>query len=289
MHFSKIELRILEQIAQGNTKINTIAKELHRDISRIYRTRESLADKGLVDFVDGRLIPKKTTHVTILLQLLTKYPNIIDILTNSGIPILISLLTPKKVSEIEKETQLKKSIIYRKIKQATRISAVIKNENQQYALNEKIWIDLRRFLEEYKKFEETTDPRIPTNSIIYYKDNKEIVFSNKEKLDATPTGFSAYERYGIKLFLPTSYYYLPKKNLSKKQIFQHSLFITEKERDIRHLTYVALFYAKNAKELSTVKYPLLEKIKQVLNGSELNGFPTFDEIKEKAELYDIRL
>jgi len=288
MHLSKIELKALEQIAQGNTEINTIAKELHRDISRIYRMKETLTNKGFIDIKDGVLLPKKTTHVTILLQLLTKYPNIVDILTRSGIPILTSLLTPKKVSDIEKETQLKKSIIYRKIKQAAEISAVIKNENQQYVINEKIWIDLKRFLEEYKKFEETTDPRIPANSMIYYKNDKEIIFSNKEKLDATQTGFSAYEQYNLKLLLPTTYYYLPKKNLSKKDIFVHSLFITEKDKDIRHLTYISLFYIKYKNELTDVKHPILTNIKQILQGKHIKGYPSLEEIQEKADVYDIR-
>jgi len=289
MHLSEIELKVLEQIAQGNTEINTIAKELHRDISRIYRTKETLSTKGFVDLTDGMLLPKKTTHVTILLQLLTKYPNIVDILPRSGISILSSLLTPKKVSEIERETQLKKSIIYRKIKQAIEISAVIKNENQQYVINEKIWIDLKRFLEEYKKFEETTDPRVPANSTIYYKNNKEILFSNNSTLDATQTGFSAYERYGLKLLLPTIYYYLPKKNLSKKDVFIHSLQITEKEKDIRHLTYVSLFYIKYKNELADVKHPILTNIKQILQGNYIKGYPSLEEIKEKADVYDIRL
>jgi len=289
MHLSKIELRVLEQIAKGNTEINTMAKELHRDISRIYRTKETLANKGFVDITDGMLLPKKTTHVTILLQLLTKYPNIVDILTRSGVPILTSLLTPKKINDIEKETQFKKSIIYRKIKQATEISAVIKNENQQYVINEKIWIDLKRFLEEYKKFEETTDQRIPANSIIYYKNDKEIIFSNKEKLDATQTGFSEYKQYSLKLLLPTTYYYLPKKNLSKKEVFVHSLFITEKEKDIRHLTYVSLFYIKYKNELSNVKHSILTNIKQILQGKRIKGYPSLEEIREKAEVYDIRL
>ena len=59
------------------------------------------------------------------------------------------------------------------------------------------------FLEELKKYEDTTDERIPVSSIIYYKKDEEIVFSNKEELDAAKTAFSAYEEYGISISEPT--------------------------------------------------------------------------------------
>ena len=126
MMVSETEIKILEQLAQGNTDIQTIAQQLHRDISRIYRTKKTLTNKGFIEPTDGLLLPKKTTHVTILLQLLTKYPNIVPLLHSSGIIILTALLTPKTITELEKETHLKKSIIYKKIKQAADISAVIK-------------------------------------------------------------------------------------------------------------------------------------------------------------------
>lgn len=287
MMVSETEFKVLQQIAQGNTDIPTIAQKLRKDISRIYRTKKTLTEKGFIEPMEGCFQPKKTTHVTLLLQLLTKYPNIVPLLHSSGIIILTGLLTPKTIAELEKETRLKKSIIYKKIKQATDISVVIKKEHTRYVINEKIWIDLKRFLEEYKKFEETTDPRIPANSIIYYKNDKEIIFSNNETLDATPTGFSAYKFYGIKLLLPTTYYYLPKKNLSKKSVFIHSLHVTEKETDIRHITYLSLFYKKHKDELSSITHPILTNIRQVLKGKDIKGYPSLEEIKEKADVYDI--
>ena len=287
MMVSETEIKILEQLAQGNTDIQTIAQQLQKDKSRIYRTKKTLTKKGFIEPTEGLLLPKKTTHVTLLLQLLTKYPNIVPLLHNSGIIILTALLTPKTIAELEKETHLKKSIIYKKIKQAADISAVIKKEHTRYGINEKIWTDLKRFLEEYKKFEETTDPRIPAASIIYYKNDKEIIFSNKEKLDATPTGFSAYDHYGIKLLLPTTYYYLPKKNISKKDVFIHSLCIAEKETDTRHLTYISLFYKKYKDELDDIPNPILTNLKHILQGKDIKGYPSLEEIKEKADLYDI--
>jgi len=218
MQLSKIELKILQQIANGNIDIKKIAEALNRDYSRIYRIKNRLIEKNFIEFSQSVLTPKKTTHTNLLLQLLLKHPNIVNLLSGAGLPILGELLHPKTVQEIESDTCLKKSIIYKKIKQATNISAVIPKEKHKYVINEKIWKELKDFLVEYKTYEETIDPRVPSNSIIYNKNQLEIVFSNKANLDAMLTGFSAYEKHGIKLLLTTNYYYLPKNVLSKQEI-----------------------------------------------------------------------
>lgn len=289
MQLSQIELKTLEQIAQGNNDIKEIARNLNRDKSRLYRTKQELIEKDILRFSNGKLEPKRLTYIVILLQLLSKYPNLVPLLSGSGIPVLTALLEFNTIKEIEENTDFEKSIIYRKIKQAIFISVVIQIHKKTYALNEKVWNDLIRFLEELKKYDETTDLRIPANSTIYYKTNEEIIFSNKSELEAELTGFSAYNQFGIKLLLPTNYYYLPKKNLSKEDVFTHSLYITQKETDIRNLTFIGLFYRKYRDELQKIKHPILDKIKLVLNGENIKGYPTLEELREKAEVYDIRL
>ena len=288
MYLSKLELNVLEQIAKGTNDIPTIAQNLKRHKSRIYRVRQNLIDQGLLDKSSKALAPKKTTHITLLLQLLANHTNLTQNLSDSGFQIYTLLLTPKTIHDLCRETEFKKSIIYKKINQGLTVSAIVRKENHAYTINEKLWNDLRECLQEIKKFEETTDPRVPTNSTIYYKNPREIVFSNRAEIDATPTGFSAYEQYNLKLLLPLHYYYLPKKALSKKEVFLHSLYITEKEQDIRYFTYIALFYAKYRKELMDVHNVLLDNIKQILQGKHLKGYPTYEEIKEKADVYDLR-
>ncbi len=289
MQLSETELKILQQIANGNTDIKKIAEKLDRDVSRIYRLKNKLIEKKFLEFSQSTFKPMKITHITLLLQLLIKHPNMVNLLSGSGIPLLIELLHPKTVEEVESETEFKKSIIYKKIKQAINISAVIPKEKHKYVINEKIWKDLKDFLVEYKKHEETTDSRIPANSNIYYKNKEEIVFSNNADLDATLTGFSAYEKHGIKLLLTTNYYYLPKKTLTIQDILKHSLYITQKDKNIRNLTFICLFFLKNKNDLISIKHPILNKIKQILKGKNIQGYPTLKEIKEKADIYDIRI
>lgn len=289
MQLSYIELKIIEQLAQGTNNIQEITRNLKRHKSRIYRTKQDLIKKDLIQFSKGRLEPKRHTYLVLLLQLTSQYPNLIPLLSDSGIPILTILLSYDTVKEIEEHSDFKKSIIYRKILQAFRISVVIQTHKKTYMLNKKIWNDLIEFLKELKKHEDATDPRIPVNSTIYHKTSKEIIFSNKNLLQASLTGFSAYYQYGIKLLIPTNYYYLPKKTLTKMDILTHSLYITQKETDRRNLTYIGLFYSKYKDELKIIKHPILNKIKRVLKGENIIGYPTIEELKEKAELYDIKL
>ena len=289
MQLSETELKILQQIANGNTNIKEIAENIDRDVSIIYRTKNVLMEKNFLEISQNILKAKKITHITLLLQLLIKYPNIINILSGSGILILTEFIHPATVGEIASKTGFKKSVIYKKIKQAANISAVVPSKDNRYVLNEKIWEKLKEFLIEYKKYEEITDARIPANSIIYHKNKKEILFSNNEDLDASLTGFSIYKKYGIKILLTTKYYFLPKKTLSKKEVFKHSLQITQKEKNIRNLTFICLFYLKNKHDLSSIKHYILDEIKQVIKGKKIQGYPTLGELRAKAELYDIRI
>lgn len=278
---NKTELKILRELANGNSRIKDIATAVKKSEKQVYRA--NLEDFAIRE--RSKIEPKKATHASLLLQLLSEFPDLADLLSKSGIIILTSTLEPKTTKDISKETSLKKSIIYRKIRQAINISAISK-QNKRYILNDKIWPKLKEFLIEFKNYQETIDNRIPANSVIYHKSGKEIVFSNRAEQDAALTAFSAYSNYGIKLLLPTNYYYLPKKKLSKKEVLIHSLYIAEKEKTIRHLTYTALFYIKF--KIQCI-HPILSEIKMLLKGKTIKGYPTLKEIKEKAELYDIRI
>jgi len=285
MNLSSTELKVIEQIAKNNKSINLIAKFIKKSNKQVYRAVKKLKEIG---FIDNSLEPIKSVHNNLLQQLILEYPSLISPLSNSGINIFASILEPKTIKEIIQKTGLKKGIIYKKFRIVKNISLVTK-KNNKYALNEKIWPKLKDFFLELNKYEEIIDKRIPASSIIYFKNEKEIIFSNKEELNAALTAFSKYNQYNLKLLLPVYYYYLPNKELTKKEIFQHSLYIAEKEKSIRNLIYIALFYIKFKKELSKIKHEIINNINIILKGKSLLNYPTLKEIKEKAQIYDIRL
>lgn len=287
MELSKGELLILEQITKGNISLKSIALTLNKSEKQIYVDVKNLADKDFVLLLNGDIGPKRLVHVSLLLQILSKIPNLIPMLSGTGIPILMAMLKPATIEDISRKTGYKKTAIYEKLSEARKRSLVRKNMST-FEINDKMWAELKEFLEETKKYESKTDERIPTSAIIYYKENNEILFSSKENIDAVKTGFSAYNEYGIELITSTNYYYLPKKGLTKEEILLHSIYIAEKENDARDLIFIALFYAKYKNEIK-IKHPILMNLSVILSGKNIKGYPNYQEIKDRADVYNIRL
>jgi len=287
MKFTKGEILVLEQVAKGNKSVKEIAIALKKSTSQIYVYIKRLVKKDLVKIISGNIESKKMIHLSLLLQLLSKIPNLTPILEGPGIPIFTSMLKPVTIKEIIKETGYKKTAIYKRLKEAKKRSLVQKN-NSIFKINNKMWVELREVLEEIKKYELSIDFRIPASSIIYYKKKDEIIFSSKEEIKAVKTAFSAYENYGIKLLNITNFYYLPIKKLTKKDVLKHSLHIVEKDMDMRYLIFIALFYVKYKSEIK-IRSKILANINAVLLRKDIKGYPKYQEVKDRAKMYNINL
>ncbi len=288
MGLSKAELMILEQVAQGNQKVSDIAKALQKSEKQIYVGIKRLKGKGFITLHRGVVKGVHDLSVTLLLQLLSETPYVVSMLSDSGIPILQLLETPHTAQQIIQKTGYRKSIVYQKLKKGMGHNMIVEKD-KTFQWNPLLWPLLKSFLREITLREQTIDVRVPSSSVIYYKTKDEIVFSTKEEWDATLTAFSAYENFGIKIYNITYFYYLPKKKLTEKEVFQHSLYITEKTVEIRHIIFVALFFLKNRKKLSHIQHPILEKIKRTLFGEKFGGFPSLQEIKDRAATYNLEV
>lgn len=288
MQFSKTELGVVSQMGEGNKSIVGIAKALNMSSSQAYRIARKLSGKGILNMKKGVLQPEPKTHVSLMLNILSSAPKLAVPLSGTGLNIYASLLEPKTVKDVERVTGLHKTTVLKKINQGRKMSLLI-IENKKYRVNEKVWHNVRDCLLEMRKFDECVDSRIPVNSVIYFKNDKEILFSSREETDAEKTAFSAYGKYGITILGITNYYYLPKKRLSRKDVFMHSLYAAEKENDIRSLIFVALFMAKYRKNLSGIQHPIVRNLTKVFAGENISGYPSLDEIRDRAKVYDIRV
>ncbi|AKB25357.1 hypothetical protein MSMTP_1888 [Methanosarcina sp. MTP4] len=293
MYFSRTELQTIAELAKGNTSISTVAEALNKSEKHIYRIVQKLEGKDLAALSDGEIVPKKSTLMVRLTRILDSYPNLIPVLADSGTPILISLLEAKTVNEITEEADVKKSTVYAFLKKALKIS-LVKKDGERYVLNERLWGDVAGLLREIRNIERLLDPWVPYNSVIYYRGRDEVIYSNKYGGDSgEKTGFSVFEKEGIKLLLPTTYYYYsdkaPEKELTREDIFRHALYVTEKEPSVRHLIFLALYYCKYEEELKDVKHKIVKNLELVLQGERIKGYPDFEEIKEKAEMYGIEI
>ncbi len=287
MELTKAELELLHQIGIGMRTVSSLAVALHKNKTQVYRTVASLVKKGFLEGLqEGTINLGGKVHTSLLLQLLAKHPSIITPFSGSGISIFTAIIEPRTMAEISALTKLQNSIIYRKLKQGRYIQLIHKKENR-FITNEKIWPFATQFLQELQLYESSIDSRVPINAVIYYKNDSEILFSLKEEYDAAPTAFSAYSKYGIKLLTHTHFYYLPKKSLSEKDVFTHSLQVAEKEKSVRYYIYIALFYLKYKTKLISIKNSILNSLSEILKGKIMPGFPKLEEIKEKAEIYNI--
>ena len=288
MMFSKTELELLSEVGRGGTSVNGIAKALHISISQVYRISQTLHQKGILKCVRGVLHSERKTHVSMFLNLLSRTKNLSVPFSGTGLQIYTAMIESKSVEEIEKETGLHKTTVLKKINQGRKMSLILR-EQKKYRVNEKLWSDAKEVLIEMKKFEDSVDERIPVGSVIYGKNEKEIVFSTSESIGAEETAFSAYEHHGLGLLLVKKYYVLPKRKLTKKEVFTHSLMVVEKEPETRYFIMIALFYIKYKKELARIHHRLIDNIKKVLAGEIVPGYPTLAEIKERASVYKIKV
>jgi hypothetical protein len=74
--------------------------------------------------------------------------------------------------------------------------------------------------------------------------------------------------------------------LSIQEVFIHSLDSAE---DLRQRLFCMLFYLKNRDKLGEVKHPMMKDIEAVLQGERIKGYPTLEDIRDRADLYGIRL
>jgi DNA-binding Lrp family transcriptional regulator len=288
MELSRTELNILKEIANGKNKVRDIAEALNKDKSQIYRTIKKLENKDFIKLNNKIIITNKLTHVQLLLQELSRQPSFINNLSGCGIKLYTFISdNAKTIDEIIDNTKIKRSTIFAKFEKACR-NNFIKKISNKYVLNN-LWSKIKEFLNELKKYEETNDKRIPEGSTIYYKNEKEIIFSTKSKCDAALTGFSAYELFGIKIYTKDNTYYLPKKKLTIKEVFIHSIYYTEKEKTVQNIILISLFYIKHKKYLSRIKHEIINNIKKIMKGEKISSYPTFEEIKQRADMYDIEM
>lgn len=286
MYFTKTGLGIIYHIGIGKTKVNEIATALKKSKSQIYRETKKL--ENLVKLSRGTFKLTPDIRTNLLVNNLIEYPNLIKLLSDSGLTILENIMEPTTIKDIQFKTNLKKAIIYNWMKKFQNIS-IIRKEGVKYHFNEKLWKNLRYLIEELKKYNDSIDKRVKPSSIIYHKNENTIIYSTKIKEEAKPTAFSAFNEYGIKILTTKYYYTISDKKQSIKDVFINALYVTEKEFDYRNLTFLFLFYLKNKKNLSKIKHQILENIKQVIKGKQINNYPTLNEMKSKAHDYGIEV
>lgn len=193
----------------------------------------------------------------------------------------------KNAEMLEEETGIPRKTIYRYLKDFIRLGAVKRTKKDRaylYSLNEIVWPEIEGFVAALQEYQALR--LVPREALLLKSYRDSVLFKSIRSQDATLTSFSAYEDYGIELSLRDNYYTLPKRELSIREIFIHSLDSAE---DYRQKLFCILFYLKNRDKLEGIDHPMMKDLKAALQGKKIKGYPTLEDIEDRTDLYDIKL
>ncbi|MDH7597086.1 MAG: ArsR family transcriptional regulator [Methanothrix sp.] len=275
----------------GVTHPRDIARKFGLRPETVSRMLSHLEDAGLVKRKrDGRRIalPKSEPAESFKRLYYTHRASpLTDILRGRRIALIHSLdRDPKGVSELSGETGIPAKTLYFHLKDLIRlgIARKIKNKGMKgflYSFNYTLWADLKSFVTALLEHE--ARQLLPEDAVLIKIYSNSILFRSQMQLDATPTSFSVYEQHGIDLGV-RDYYTLPKRELSIRDVFIHSLDSAE---SISHRLYCILFYLKYRDDLSDIRHPAMRRIRAALRGVHVRGYPSLDEVKTRAVMYEI--
>ena len=304
MRLSKPMLCTFLQIARGINTIEKLAEIQHKSINWIVEIIQQLEKESFVikkssyKMNGSRILIEaaNTNHAIKLKELIFQYPTIKfeDILSDSRLLFLAALCEDwMNTKTVVKLSKISKYMIdrYRPI---LKNRGIIIQQNDLYKINEKAWLPLKDFLIAYKNYS-------MIKGIVRWKYQDEIIFEvdSKNLINGSITGFTKYSEHGIKINLISILCKIPETNLSREEIFVHSLFEINDPRTL----YLALtFYLKNSLAYKRVlsiamkygKYTIFSNMVSLLKSKEdkikLEKIPQFEraDFRRTANMYGVK-
>ncbi len=303
MKLTKPMLRAFSHVIQGENTLESLAKAIHKSIYWTSRILRSLEDEAFIiknrssAIKDSRVLigVAQTPHALKLRELFFTYNGIDfeEILADSRVLLLAAISEDWMSLAMAAELSEVSQYILERYRPRLKNRGVIIHKNDLYTLNEKGWPLLKEFITAYKNYSTIGD--------VKWKYNEETIFEvpNERLIKGTITGLYAYKDYGIMIGVVSALFYLPKKKLSKEEIFVHSLFEVD---DPRTLHLALTFYIKNNLNYKKVlllamkygKYTMFEHFVKLLETKEniikLDTLPTFDrrDFIRIADMYGVK-
>ena len=292
MRFSESEIKALVLVAGSEQALHpgdlSLALNLHSDT--LSRLVTGLVNKGMLGREGKEIAMAKTPPAEAFKKLYfshraSPFPLL---LADRRVDLLSRIESGQKNAEVlEKEIGIPKKTIYRYLKSLLRLGAVKRTKKDRaylYSLNEILWPEIQGFVAALQEYQALG--LIPREALLIETYRESVLFKSVRPQDATPTSFSAYEDYGIELGLRDNYYTLPKRELSIQEVFIHSL---DSAAEHSQRLFCVLFYLKNRDKLEGIDHPMMKDLKAVLQGERIKGYPTLEDIEDRADLYDIKL
>ena len=218
---SKTGWKVLRAIGSETLKLKRMAEVLGRSLPWTSEIISSLVEGG---FVEKKAVGNthyvsmaNRAHAYALQSLIIEVPGIHyeKLLHGKGILIAWTLLyEAKSVLEIASVSGVNQQIVRRYLRELRNRGWVTKHQGE-YIFNKKLKL-LWHFLDTYRNYSNT-------GARILWKFDQEVLFKTREIIDATPTGFTAYSKLGVRMYGINYTFFLPKRKLTVAEIAVHSL------------------------------------------------------------------
>lgn len=301
MKLTKTQLNILKLIyVKGSGTSKEVARQLKFTQPYTSKSITYLKKKGFLKKTDTIYSISNNIYAYDLRNLFSEHPktNFEEILADSRMNVLLLLFDKKTSKSIQQLSGLSKLQIHRYLKNFLKYGVIIK-ESTHYKLNNVLWPDLVDFLESYSKYQDVLAYDLPTVARVIYESKSQNLKLFEVPMDlkvnekiATITAFSLFIKHGIPLRLNYNYFCVPPQKLDINDVFAHAALSSN---NMRKKLFTILFYLKN-KDLLNIRYieekyklrGYINKINAILKGTVIKEYPTLEEIKQRAEVYDIK-
>lgn len=277
--FSTKELELIHLCSKGVRSIDDISKQLAISNPETYRLIRNLRYKGVMEESNPLRI-SRCAFARRLYSIMSESPGYARFFCDRRLDILCSVLTPQKLKSIRIQTGLSESYI-RSVLRVDMEGGIVLNNEGFYQINDFNFPKVRAFLISLIDHMEVSDPRLPSNSTILFRDGNDIVYTTPDSTSDRLTGFSALEHYGMNDWRFTDTYYTTKSGeLTLDSIFSDALQIAEVEDNWRLRMAAEIFYMKKKEQLNPPQ-EFVNMHNRIMSGEHIKKWPSAKDIEDR--------
>lgn len=263
---NKSEFRVFLAVIKGSNSLASISKDTKISISRVSQIISNLVKSGFCKKeIKGRFVYcliSDTGFVQEIIKFINETPlfKSKEFLTGLNLRILsLCVFSPKSSEVLAKILKTSQKAVRNRLYVLKNVTALTSKKGF-YIIDRKNHPHLAKFLEQYRLF-------YPYPVNILWKFENEVIYEteNEKEIKGVLTGLSKYEELKVPLYFTQFCCYVPKKKLSKEEIFVHSIL---EMGDIRTIELGLIFSLKHKMSMKRLKklaekYDCLERLKDL--------------------------
>lgn len=297
------ELAVFSAVIEGSNALKEIADGSGLSTSRASELISKLVDKGFLvkkrDGLNKKIYLTETKHCDMLRRLMSSGLKIEDVITDSKLNILMSILHAEKhPTKIAEEANLSHETLRKYFRE-------LKKRGVIYSIEDRIRLSpsyplLTSFIEEYASYlNRKVLMTMSVKGVIVWEMAREMIFKvpiDENVRSGVPTAITALSKYGIDILSEFSYYYYAPwvKSLRCEDIAVHTILL--EDDSTRYLSYALLLLKKEGYDVEYLaakgnEYGLIGLVRDLinyLNGNEVEGhLPSHDDFRSLCAQYGV--